>query len=146
MNKIKRHFHFFSRVMVLIFFSALLLASCHHTTKEEQCMEMVKREKRRLPRNVAQGLVLDSIKYNNISHTLVYYHTISDSIYSDEMIAHGQSRLEVDLQNDIINSILLKNLKDEGVSFSYIYLSDQDKRIRMKFEFKNDDLKNDIYM
>ncbi len=119
---------------------AAVCLSCHRTTREEQCLEMVKHEKRRLPRNVTKGITLDSIRYETKSQTLVYYHTMSDSVYTDEMISYGKPQLQHNIQQDIINSVSLKRLKEEGVSFRYVYMGTDMKRVRLELEFKNENL------
>ena len=128
------------RMMILSLVGiCLVLGACHRKTREEQCVEMVRHEKRRLPRNVTRGVVLDSIKYDVKTNTIVYYHTMSDSVYTDEMIEYGKAQLQQNLQQDIINSVSLKQLKDEGVSFRYVYTGD-DSRVRLKLDFQNTNL------
>lgn len=119
---------------------AAVCLSCHRTTREEQCLEMVKHEKRRLPRNVTKGITLDSMRYETKSQTLVYYHTMSDSVYTDEMISYGKPQLQHNIRQDIINSVSLKRLKEEGVSFRYVYMGTDVKRVRLELEFKNENL------
>ncbi len=129
-----------NRFFILFAVLVAMCASCHRTTHEEQCLEMVKHEKRRLPRNVTKGIILDSIRYETNSQTLVYYHTMSDSVYTDEMIDYGKSQLQSNIQQDIVNSVSLKRLKDEGISFRYVYMGINPKRVRMQLEFKNENL------
>lgn len=127
---------------VVLFFAVtvLLLPSCHRATISEQCAEMVKHEKRRLPRNAAQGLVLDSMIYDARTNTLAYYHTIDDSLYSIEALEANRTTMQQQLQTDISNSVGLKRLKDEGVSFCYIYKSKYGGRQLMKLTFRNEDI------
>lgn len=130
-----------NKITLLILLCTLMtVLSCHRQTREEQCLEMVKHEKRRLPRNVTKGVVLDSIRFDTRTQTLVYYHTMSDTVYTDEMIDYGRDRLEEDLQQEIVNSVALKRLKDEGISFKYIYIGSETKRVRLEYEFRNKDL------
>ncbi len=127
--------------LIFILLGLLILeTSCHRTTREEQCEEMVKREKRRLPRRITTGVTLDSIVYQKSRQTLVYYHTMSDSIYTDEMIDYGKERLQEDIQREIVNSVALKRLKDEGISFRYVYHGDETPGVRLEMLFKNDEL------
>jgi len=128
-----------SLVVLVLLLSILLLPSCHRSSLDEQCADMVKREKRRLPRNVAIGVVLDSLKYEMSSRTLVYYYTMSDSVYSDEVIAQGKIQMERDLQMEISNSVAMRRLNEEGVSFKYVYLGDYQQE-RLTLVFNNKDL------
>ena len=80
------------------------------------------------------------MKYDAKTNTLVYYHTMSDSMYTDEMISRGRAQLQQNLQLDIINSVSLKRLKDEGVSFKYVYMGSDVKQVRLQLEFRNEDL------
>lgn len=128
------------KLQIAVIVVMCMLASCHRATREEQCLEMVKHEKRRLPRNVTKGVILDSMKYDANTNTIVYYHTMSDSVYTDEMISRGRAQLQQNLQLDIINSVSLKRLKDEGVSFKYVYMGSDVKRVRLQLEFRNEDL------
>jgi hypothetical protein len=127
-------------VVLLAVVVAAACMSCHRATREEQCLEMVKHEKRRLPRNVTKGIILDSILYETKSQTLVYYHTMSDSVYTDEMIDYGKAELQRGIQQDIVNSVSLKRLKDEGISFRYVYMGSDTKRVRLELDFKNENL------
>ena len=61
-------------------------------------------------------------------------------MYTDEMISRGRAQLQQNLQLDIINSVSLKRLKDEGVSFKYVYMGSDVKRVRLQLEFRNEDL------
>lgn len=126
--------------VVVVICTMFLLPSCHRATLEEQCAEMVKKERRRLPRNVTTGVVLDSMKYDRRSHTLVYYHTMNDSIYTPEMISYGKSQLHQQLLVEISNSVALKRLKDEGLSFRYVYLASSTGEECMSLQFNNEDI------
>lgn len=128
------------KFVLFLFLAALLLSSCHRATISEQCAEMVKHEKRRLPRNVAQGLVLDSMLYDARTNTLAYYHTIDDSLYSISALEASKNDMQQQLQTDISNSVALKRLKDEGVSFCYIYKSKWSGAQLMKLMFRNEDI------
>ena len=124
----------------MVICTMFLLPSCHRATLEEQCAEMVKKERRRLPRNVTMGVVLDSMKYDSQSHILVYYHTMNDSIYTPEMISLGKSQLHQQLLVEISNSVALKRLKDEGLSFRYVYLALSTGEECMSLQFNNEDI------
>lgn len=128
------------KTLIALIFIAGIVTSCHRVTREEQCAEMIKHEKRRLPRNVVQGVTLDSMKYVRQKQTIEYYHTMSDSIFTDEMIEYGKKDLQAELQQEIINSVSLKRLKDEGVSFKYVYLGSDTRKVRLEMMFKNSSL------
>lgn len=117
------------------------LSGCERESLQQQCANMVKHEKRRMPRNVAQGLVLDSMKYSIADNTITYYHTMSDSLYSDEAISRGRNQLQLQLTQDISNSVGLRRLKEEGVSFKYVYTSDRSKKVRFTLHISNKDLR-----
>lgn len=118
-----------------------VLCACERESLQQQCVNMVKREKRRLPRNVAQGLVLDSMKYSIKYNAITYYHTMSDSLYSDEAISQGRNQLQTQLIQDISNSVGLRRLKEEGVSFKYVYTSDHSSKVRFTLYISNKDLR-----
>lgn len=102
---------------------------------------MVRHEKRRLPRNVGQGLVLDSMHYDTRDNSLIYYHTMDDSLYSVQAIEANKNNVQGQLQTEINNSVSLKRLKDEGLSFCYVYKSRWDGRELMRLTFRNEDMK-----
>ncbi|MBP5731088.1 MAG: hypothetical protein J6W50_00030 [Bacteroidaceae bacterium] len=118
----------------------LLLCSCHRATLKEQCAEMVKKEWRRMPRNITMGVVLDSLHYEERSNTLVYYHTMDDTLYTEEMIRLGKHQLHEQLLLEISNSVALKRLKDEGVSFRYVYMASSTGKECLSLDFNNEDL------
>ena len=118
----------------------LLPCSCHRATLEEQCAEMVRKEWRRMPRNITTGVVLDSMKFHAPSRTLVYYYTMDDSLYTEEMIRLGKNQLRGQLLMEISNSVALKRLKDEGMSFRYIYMAGSTGKECLSLDFNNEDL------
>jgi hypothetical protein len=128
----------------LISFSVLLflltVATCHRASIEEQCAEMVRKEWRRMPRNITRGVVLDSLHYDRRTNTLVYYHTMDDALYTAEAIRYGKKQLREQLLMDISNSVALKRLKDEGLSFRYVYLALSDGKECLSMQFENDEL------
>ena len=128
----------------LISFSVLLflltVAACHRASIEEQCAEMVRKEWRRMPRNITRGVVLDSLHYDRRTNTLVYYHTMDDALYTAEAIRYGKKQLREQLLMDISNSVALKRLKDEGLSFRYVYLTLSDGKECLSMQFENDEL------
>ncbi|MCH5178867.1 MAG: hypothetical protein J1F13_04210 [Prevotellaceae bacterium] len=127
-------------IALLVICMSFLMPSCHRATLEEQCAEMVKKERRRMPRNITTGVVLDSMHYNRRTHTLVYYHTMDDSLYTPEAIDYGKKKLHQQLQEDIINSVSLKRLKDEGLSFRYVYLAASNGKVCLSLQFDNTDI------
>lgn len=128
------------RISLLLFLAMLALSACHRATLEEQCADMVKKERRRMPRNITLGVVLDSMHYERRTHTLVYYHTMNDSLYTPEAIEYGKNKLHLQLQEDIINSVALKRLKDEGLSFRYVYLAASNGKVCLSLQFNNTDI------
>lgn len=126
--------------ILVIAVAVLLLPSCHRATLEEQCAEMVKKEQRRMPRNITRGVVLDSLKYNSHDHTLIYYHTMDDSLYTDEAIRLGKSQLREQMLVEISNSVALKRLKDDGLSFRYVYIGSHSGKECLSLHFDNEDL------
>ena len=72
------------KALITLNILVLLLAGCHRVSIEEQCAEMVRKEWRRMPRNITQGVVLDSLHYDRRTNTLVYYHTINDTSIRSE--------------------------------------------------------------
>ncbi len=101
---------------------------------------MVKKEWRRMPRNITMGVVLDSLHYEERSNTLVYYHTMDDTLYTEEMIRLGKHQLHEQLLLEISNSVALKRLKDEGVSFRYVYMASSTGKECLSLDFNNEDL------
>lgn len=127
-------------IMFNVAIAILLLSSCHRATLKEQCAEMVKKEWRRMPRNITMGVVLDSLKYDEHTNTLVYYHTMDDSLYTEEMIRLGKSQLREQLLLEISNSVSLKRLKDEGLSFCYVYKARSTGKECLSLFFDNEEM------
>ena len=93
-----------------------------------------------MPRNITRGVVLDSLHYDRRTNTLVYYHTMDDALYTSEAIRYGKKQLREQLLMDISNSVALKRLKDEGLSFRYVYLTLSDGKECLSMQFENDEL------
>ena len=93
-----------------------------------------------MPRNITTGVVLDSLNYDRRTNTLVYFHTMDDALYTAEAIRYGKHQLREQLLLDISNSVALKRLKDEGLSFRYVYLALSDGKECLSLQFNNDEL------
>ena len=93
-----------------------------------------------MPRTITRGVVLDSLHYDRRTNTLVYYHTMDDALYTAEAIRYGKKQLHEQLLMDISNSVALKRLKDEGLSFRYVYLALSDGKECLSMQFENDEL------
>lgn len=102
-----------------------VFCSCGYENFDERCAREAREITRKsCPRPVEEGIVLDSLTYDMATHTMTYYHTVSEPLDRDSLYTQEVKDALFDLQKkDVTQSVGLKAYKDKNVNFRYRYLS-----------------------
>ena len=104
---------------------------------EKMVRETEENTKKLCPMEVDNFTMLDSMSFDIDKHTLTYYYSLHDaldydSLYSDDVVAAHRNTLI----RDIKNSVTLKDVKNEKVNFTCIYLSASTGKTLLKYEIQ----------
>lgn len=147
---------------LFITISAMLIltaTSCHHETFDERCAREAKEYTIKLcPRQISKGFVLDSMAYYKTSEgdkiverKFTYYYTFSGDFDNnlDKLMTEfpdtARKRLDefkTTMLNELTTSVQLKQYKDKGFNFEYIYFSAKKKAPVLQFKFTKSDYKH----
>lgn len=131
------------RILVMLCLGTLIVCgACRRETKDEKIRrdyEMFTQKE--CPKLMDECTRMDSICYDIASRTLTEYYTVmgqldADSLFADdELIGDFTDNMLASLKG----SIKLKQYKDEGISFSYIYRSQSTGKTRLELTFTPED-------
>ncbi|MBO7119883.1 MAG: hypothetical protein J6W03_06155 [Bacteroidaceae bacterium] len=129
----------YNKVLAIALFGTLLACNaCKRETKDEKFKRDYEQfTQKECPRHIDQYTRMDSVLYDIESRTLTEYYTVSgrldvDSIYTDgTLISDFRESLLKGLKGDL----LMKPLKDEGVTFHYTYRSATTGKTRLELTY-----------
>ncbi len=117
------------RKLLLGIVSFLLLVSCQETMDERCDRECKEYTKKKCPALITTGVTIDSLIFTQESRTLTYYFTTEGVL--DDMEALKQHDLRGMLLKELKNSTAMKEYKEAGYNFSYVYYSTKNKGTRL---------------
>lgn len=121
--------------------SVFLLLSCHQKTWEERCLEEAANITfTQCPKDMGNGIVMDSITYEAASNSNTYYYSVNGEMDNDSLFQQEQESFKALLLSQIANSIDLKEKKDHGTIFRYIYTSETTKSCLLDCSFGPSDI------
>ena len=128
----------------MFFFIALTLLSltgCHKQLSfDERCKQEAREQTHKIcPRSISEGILLDSITYDIKSHTLSYCYTMSGPFDNQQAIDNGKAKFHEEMKDQVINSLELKEYKEHGITFRYVYFSSSKKNIILEEVFTKQD-------
>lgn len=101
--------------------------SCQES--REKTFERLAREyTAKCPISMAQGIRIDSMKYNPKTNTNSNYYTLSGNIDSPDSIQKNRQYMESSMIAAVRNSVDLKEYKDFNTTIEYVYYSDKTKK------------------
>lgn len=125
-------------VLSVICGAALLCASCQESFDERCVRESREFTQKYCPKSVDDGIVLDSATYDAAARTYSYWYALSGRLDKDDVreeLRRRSGELKERVLRSLRNSIELKPYKDEGISFSYVYVSDSLGKPFLRFTF-----------
>ncbi len=115
--------------LIFGFFSLLLLTACQETMDERCARECREYSEKKCPVLVTEGVTIDSLTYTSHSRTITYYFT-AGGILDDSEKLH-QNDLRGMLLKELKNSTTMKEYKEAGYNFCYVYFSAKNKGTRL---------------
>ncbi len=110
-------------------FAALLLTSCQETMDERCARECKEYTQKKCPALITKGVTIDSLVFTAESRTLTYYFTTEGVLDNQETIT--QHDLRGMLLKELKNSTSMKEYKEAGYNFCYVYFSTKNKGTRL---------------
>lgn len=115
--------------IVLGVFSVLMLTACQETMDERCAREAREYTEKKCPAKIIDGVTIDSLVFYPKSRTLTYYYT------ADGVIDNAEALKEYDLRGmmlkELKNSTAMKDYKEAGYNFGYVYYSTKNKGTRL---------------
>ncbi len=107
----------------------LMLTSCQETMDERCARECKEYTEKKCPALITAGVTIDSLIFTPETRTLTYYFTTSGVLDNPETIK--QHDLRGMLLKELKNSTSMKDYKEAGYSFGYVYYSTKNKGTRL---------------
>ena len=122
-----------------------LMAACQENFDERCAREAREYTEKQCPRRMDICTIMDSLTYDEATHTLNYYYTLEGELDTDSMMnKENCGKIEDLLRKNIINSVELKTYKENGINFSYCYHSKTTGKARLQVRFTPEDYGNGI--
>ncbi len=106
-----------------------LLAGCQETMDERCAREAREYTEKKCPAQITEGVTIDSMTFEKQTRTLVYYFTAEGVI--DDSAALQKYDLRGMMKKELKNSTALKDYKEAGYNFKYVYWSTKNKGTRL---------------
>ena len=115
--------------IVLGVLSVLMLTACQETMDERCAREAREYTEKKCPAKIIDGVTIDSLVFYPKSRTLTYYYT------ADGVIDNAEALKKYDLRGmmlkELKNSTAMKDYKEAGYNFGYVYYSTKNKGTRL---------------
>ena len=129
-----------SRYIIYIM-CVLLYTSCSHERIHEKFSRQAKEyTKKMCPLPMDQYTMLDSLVYNPSQTTLTYHYSVSDLLDNDSIYTDAfRGIFHTKLLDNILNNVGLIELKENNVSFRYIFYSSTTQQQFMQFFYTSEE-------
>ncbi|MBO5591350.1 MAG: hypothetical protein J5913_00095 [Prevotella sp.] len=114
---------------LLLLISVLTLTSCQETMDERCAREAKDFTEKKCPAKIIDGVTVDSLVFEANTRSLIYYFTV-DGIIDDAEALKTQD-LRGMMLKELKNNANLKDYKDAGYNFGYVYYSTKNKGTRL---------------
>lgn len=125
---------FFSKPIYFLIPFSLLLQSCQSNFDKRLQKEAEEYTASNCPQAVEEGTKLDSITYNTQSRVYTLHYAVN--AYNEQALQQKSNLMHQLLLNNLRNDVNYKEVKDNGVTFCYIYRSENSGCIVYKTEIK----------
>ena len=116
-----------TNLILVAFVLMTLFCSCQENFDKSLQREAREFTEKQCPQEVEEGTRLDSLVYSPASHTLTHYYSVN---HANERVLKDQTPLlHHILVQRTANDIVYKSVKDEDVTFKYVYYSQSKKTI-----------------
>ena len=111
--------------LLIVIAGVLLMTACQETLEERCAREAKEYSKKNCPAPIAKGVTIDSMRFDESTHTLIYSYTLEGAIDDTAVIRHNNPRDQ--MLQQLKNATAMKPYKDAGYNFRYTYYSKKKK-------------------
>lgn len=129
-----------NRLFFVILISAFL-CSCQESLTERCTREAKEYTDKNCPQKIGKELILDSVTFTAATNAMGYHYTATGSLDDMEMMNANSKKFRELMNHEIRNSTNLKQYKDAGFSFEYVYTSEKNKNTLLVLRFEEKDYK-----
>ncbi|MBR2151115.1 MAG: hypothetical protein IKH01_10410 [Prevotella sp.] len=115
--------------LLFVMITLLALSACQESMDERCAREAREYTKKKCPVLITRGVTIDSMVFYPDTRTIAYYYTAEGVI--DDAEALKKHDLRGIMLKELRNSANLKDYKEAGYNFSYIYYSTKNKGTRL---------------
>lgn len=105
----------------------MAFASCQESLEDRCARETQSYTKKFCPAPAGENIIIDSLTFERITHTLCYYYTLTGKIDDPAVISRAKPKMQAELLNAVKDATNMKVYKDEGYAFKYTYYSSKHK-------------------
>lgn len=117
------------RKIMWLVMAAVMTTACQESLEERCEREAKEYTEKHCPIPVAKDIVMDSMTFDKASHTITYAYTLRGEL-DDSAVVNGVNSREL-LLGQVKNSANLRQYKEAGYSFRYVYHSKKDKGTKL---------------
>ena len=99
----------------------MLVAACQQSLEQKAAQEARMYTQKNCPAQLTETLVMDSMSFDEVTHTLSYYYTFTGA--ADSVGAINKEEARSNLLTALKNTTSMMAYKEEGYNFAYIYRS-----------------------
>jgi len=103
----------------------LLLGACQESLDKRYAREAKDYTSKYCPAPVAENTIMDSMTFNAADRSVNYYFTLQNKLDDAVLLDTMKTAIEDDMLASIKSSTNLKQYKDAGLTFNYIYRSEK---------------------
>lgn len=109
--------------LTILLFTAITVVACHESLEERASREAREYTQKYCPTPVIDNTRTDSLTFNESTHTLEYWYSLSGNADDAQTIKAHESELKATLLNGVKGSTQLKVYKENGFNVRYVYHS-----------------------
>ena len=117
------------KTVLFIIGGIMMLTACQESLEDRCAREAKEFTEKNCPRAVDKEIVLDSMTFEKVTHTISYLYTLQGTLDDPQRIDSAKFR-EL-LLMEVKNSTNLKLYKDAGYSFRYAYYSQKENGTKL---------------
>ncbi len=115
--------------IITVILAVFLLSGCQESMDERCARECKDYTEKKCPVLITEGVTVDSLVYTPTTRTITYFFTAGGILDNKEKLQ--QHDLRGMLLKELKNSTNMKEYKEAGYNFSYVYFSAKNKGTRL---------------
>lgn len=100
-----------------------------------QFLRLAEETNRNCPQRLNETITLDSTRYDEVQNAVFYYYTASGILDDPHYMQQNQIPFQQILQEAIDNSVEMKDYREYGTTFHYVYFSTRTRQLLAEFSF-----------